>query len=105
MVLLFITRLHELGEMMLLVFFKGIKACLTLQKNCLDLKIQTWVQPRNALNDSLNEELKVWSLPDCRGRTGKIKEPRGMSSSQEQGAFVRAGSCRKGTAGAPLLLL
>lgn len=72
-------------------FFKEIKVCLTQQKNYLDLKTQTWVQPRNIPNDSLNEELKVWSLPDCRGRTGKIKETRGMSSSQEQGAFVREG--------------
>lgn len=89
--------------MMLPAFFKGIKARLTQQKNYLDLKIQTWVQPRNTLDDSLNEELKLWSLPNCRGRTGKRKETRGMSSSQEQGAFVRAGNCRE--QGAPLLVL
>ena len=35
------------------------------------------------------EELKVWSLPDCRGKRGKIKETCGMSSAQEQEAFVR----------------
>jgi len=35
------------------------------------------------------EELKVGSLPDCRGKTGKIKETRRMSSAQEQEAFVR----------------
>lgn len=73
-------------------FFKGIKACLTQQKNYLDLETQIWVQLRNTPNDSLNEELKVWSLPDCRG---KIKETRGMSSSQEQGAFVREENCRE----------
>lgn len=54
MILLFITGLHELGDMILPVFFKGIKVCLTQQKNYLDLKIQTWVQPRNTLDDSLN---------------------------------------------------
>lgn len=103
MILLFTTGLHELGEMMLPLVFKGTKARLIQQKNCLDLKKQTLVQPRSTLNDSINEELKVWSLPDCRARTCKIKETRGMSSSQEQGAFVREGSCTE--QGAPLLVL
>lgn len=92
MILLFITGLRELGEVMLPVLFKEITARLTQQKNYLDVKIQTWVQPRNTLNDSLNEELKVWSLPECRGRTGKIKETRGMSSSQNKGLLSGQGA-------------